>query len=272
MDHRGLQRALFRMQLDPAFAERLRAGGADAEASTALGAAELACLRAADPAAVVADRDGKRAAQFARNVSGEHRLSAHVAPPERGGEDWSQAFARSSFFHEAVAEDRSLPLAFAAYAESAAAAYPGTIFAAFVALESAMVRARRTERAVEGPSPGCVVLAGTAWLVELPAGTHANASALRAAIEAGGPIPALATPGGGIETLLLAAGPPRPGSEVRELRVEPLPEPVAAFLALARSPMDGTDLARFAEAQRLDPSDVEEVAREYVGEGVLRAG
>src|SRR5262249_12871534 len=152
-NHRAVQRALFRMQLDPSFAARLRAGEADAQ----LGPAELALLRAADPIALSADRDLRRLGQFLRNVSEEFTLSRAA-----GGS--AEGFPSSPEFHDAVQFDRSLPLAFGRYAERCSASgLPAA--QAFAALESALARARRELRAASLPGAHELALAPWAWLL-----------------------------------------------------------------------------------------------------------
>ncbi|HSJ98614.1 MAG TPA: hypothetical protein VLC53_16180, partial [Myxococcota bacterium] len=143
MDHRRLQRALFRMQHDPTFAGRVRAGDPEASASTGLGSAELAWLRAADPIALAADREGRRAAQLLRNAASEFRLSLALGPAGDGDQAWLAGFPRSSHFHRAVSAGTPLPLALATWAEQLAAGAPCAAFRALLALEAAMARARR---------------------------------------------------------------------------------------------------------------------------------
>jgi hypothetical protein len=258
------------MQQDPGFAARIRAGDGEACASTRLGEQELGWLRAADPAAVAADREGRRAAQLVRHVASELRLAAAVGPAADGDPSWIGGFPRSTFFHEAAASaGGSLPLAFAAFAEQVAESAPSALFRALVALESFLVRARRAEiEPVEKPPAGAVVRAAGAHLLVLPAGTHAAAEAL----SAGAPAEALHP--GATETVLVAVGAggePRLG-RLPALRVEPLPEPVAAFLARAAKPFDRAARAAFAADHGLDPRDVEAVADEYADEGVLVRG
>jgi hypothetical protein len=280
MDHRRLQRTLFRMQHDPAFAAALRAGAPDAAASTGLGADDLGRLRAADPVALAADREGRRAAQLLRNVSSEFRLAAALGPAGDGDAGWVGGFPRSREFHCAVSEGKALPLAFADWAEALAARAPCAVFRALVALEAALARARRAgaptaERAGGAPlPPGAVVRVAGARLVALPAGTHASAAALAPALDAGAPLPVLAVDEGARETLLVALD---PGADARfgrlpALRVEPLPPRVADLLRRAERPLDRAGRAAFAAAHELDADEVEAVVAEYVAEGVLRAG
>jgi hypothetical protein len=271
VDHRGLQRALFRMQHDPGFARRLREREPQAERSTRLGPAELGWLRAADPAAVAADRDGRRRAQLLRNAGGELALAACVGPRGDGERDWLEAFPASEEFHAAVAEDASLPIAFCRHAARCAAG-ASRLFGALVELESALARARRDTRGSPAPGPDEVVLAPTAWLVELPDGTHRAAERLRRSLDAGrAPRPPWPALGRGSEAVLIAAG-PRPAVGLSAVRAERLAPPVAAFLAACLRPQGAPARAAFARARGLDLLEVEAVARELAGEGVLRWG
>lgn len=128
MDHRRVQRALFRMQLDPGFAARLYAG--DPQASADLGTEKRNLLRSAAPVALCADRDGKRRAQFLANVSSEFALS-RAAGLGVGG------FPSSDEFHGALLSDQSLALALARYAIRCTREKPRAL-RALIALESAL--------------------------------------------------------------------------------------------------------------------------------------
>jgi hypothetical protein len=276
MDHRRLQRALFRMQHDPAFAARVRSGDETAAASTALGARELALLQAADPVALSADRDGRRADQLLRNVSSEFRLARAIGPDGSGSASWLGGYPGSAVFHDAVSAATPFALGFALFAERIAATAPSRLFRALVALEAAMARARRAAPAQLSVAPGAVIRAGGVTLVDVPANTHAAAAALTAALDAGAPLPRIApvVDPSEPETLLLVAdlvADARFG-RLRPLRVEPLTPLVAAFLRSAADPIDGPARAAFAAAHGLAPDDVEAVVRDYVADGVLRLG
>jgi uncharacterized protein (UPF0276 family) len=188
---RRVQRALVRMQHDASFAERMGRGEPEAIASAQLDATGTVWLRALDPVAVAADRDGKRAAQLLRNVVSEFRISAAVGPAG-DGDAWTRAFPRSAFFHAAIARDTSLPLAFAAFAEVRAGAGAEPLFAALLALEAAMARARRRAEVASPPPPGALFLSGAARLLDVPAGTFAAAAQLGAWLDRGAPLDALA--------------------------------------------------------------------------------
>lgn len=278
MNHRGLQRALFRMQHDARFAARLRAGDAAAAASTGLGPHELAWLRAADPAAIAADREGRRAAQLLRNVASELALASAVGPRGDGDRGWLAGFPRSDAFHRAVSEGASLPLALANWATERAAGAPSATFRALLALEVALVHARR---AVHEPAPplaeGAIRRAPGARLLVVPAGTYAVACTLQEAREAKA---AGAAPGvppvdeAARETLLLVAedGPPPRFGRLRAVRVEPLAPLVAKLLQQAARPLAPSARAAFAARHELDAAEVEAVVDEYVNERVLLRG
>lgn len=276
MDHRRLQRALFRMQCDPGFAARVRAGERGAVASTALGKRELACLRAADAVAIAADRDGRRVAQLLRNVSSEFRLSIAVGPRADADASWVERFVRSPLFHDAVSSGSPFPLVFSAFAQAVAASAPSAVFRAVVTLESAMTRVRRAERRTPDLVPGAVIRVSASELVDLPAGTHAAAMELLRAAEAGGSAsPAsLAVDDRERETLLLAPDPraDRRFGRLPALRVEPVSPLVARFLHAAARPLSAGDRATFAVAHDLDAAAVEAVVDEYVAERMLVRG
>jgi hypothetical protein len=266
VNHRGLQRALFRMQLDPGFAARLRAREPAAEGSTQLAGPELRWLRAADAAAVSADREGRRRAQLLRNVSGELALSL-AAAREPG---WLESFPASDRFHRAIARDESLPLAFAAHVAERAAGGP-TILASLVALEAALVRARRELREAPADDRAALRLAPAAWLVELQDGTFAWASALRQALDRGASLPD--PPRGllpdGRESVLIASQAPARGSRLREVRAERLEPAVAAFLRRCADGLDAAGIAAFCRELGIESADVEGVIEEFEAEGVL---
>lgn len=272
VDTRALQRALFRMQHDAGFADRVREGAPEALRSTRLGAREIAWLRALDPDAVAADCDGKRAAQLLRNVSSELglTLAATGARPDAG---WPTAFPRSAHFHRAVSEGGALPVAFGAFAADQLAAAEGGPLGGLLALERALLAARRrAAAATPSPPPGSYRLSPEARLLTLPAGIHAWASALRAALDRGeGPPPAPA-PAGPPETVLVLAGPRPSPYGLRAVEVEPLEPLVAAFLASAAAGLGPRDVEAFAARHDLEPDDVRAVAADYVAEGALLVG
>ena len=219
MNHRAVQRALFRMQLDPGFAARLRAGGA----APGLGAAELALLRGADAAGLSADRDRRRRGQFLRNVSGEFARSCAAGVS-------AEAFTSSPEFHAAVAGDASLPLAFGSYAARCSAS-GSRAQRALVALERALARARRELRAEVAPGPGELMLAPRAWLVTLPAGTLELAAGARAALAPAGE-----------ETVLVLGARERAPFRLREVEAELVSPDLARLLESLERPRSRCEL------------------------------
>ncbi len=277
MDHRRLQRTLFRMQHDPSFAERLRAGDTAAVASTARRPAELACLQAVEPAALSADRAGRRRAQLLRNVASEFSLALAVGPDGDGDAGWAEAFPSTLHFHEAIARDERLPLAFARHAEETAARSSHAPFRSLVSLEIALARARRQPVAVP-PLPALrsdeSMLAPCAALLSLPAGSFDCASRVREALDAGAtvlPLPATLVREDEQEMLLLVTTQSKRAQSLPAILVEPLAPIVAEFLTRARVPLSRASRARFATDQGVDEEDVEAVAAEYLAEGVLRS-
>jgi uncharacterized protein (UPF0276 family) len=267
---RNIQRALVRMQHDAGFAAQVARGDAAAIASAQLDAAGTAWLRALDPLAVAADRDGRRAAQLVRNVTSEFRLCAAIGPVG-DGDAWTQAFPRSAFFHAAISHDTSLPLAFAAFAETHAAANAMPLFAALVALEAAMARARRETVVASPPPPGTLRLSSAARLVDVAAGTFAAAARLGEKPDPGAP-PAVATVER--EAILIVADLAADArfGRLRPLRVEPLAELVAAFLRHAQRPLDAAACAAFAREHDIADADLAAVVDDYVADGVLLRG
>jgi len=259
MDHRKIQRTLFRMQLDPAFAARLRSSVPEAIAG--LGAAEVDLLRGADPTAVSADRDGKRRAQFLANVAGEFALSTAAGLDVEG-------FTASAEFHEAVSTNRSLPLAVAGYARRCTRAQSGAL-RALVALEAALARARRALRECRAPGPGEIALAPWAFLEVLPAGTLALAAALRAALDKGeAPLPC-ALADAPDETLLVRAAPAITPFRLRSVEVEHTSPALAALLRAALEPVTRSMLATTLS---LDTAELDPVLDELIAERVLVCG
>jgi hypothetical protein len=268
MNHRRIQRALFRLQLDPGFAARVRAGDAESLGSLALGPDELALLAGADPAGLSADRDGKRRGQFLRNVSSEFALSLAVSADAKLVEE----FTGAREFHEAVAADGSLPLAFARHLE-ARCAQASPVTRAFVALEAALARARRARRPTPALTAGEVALAPWAELVTLPEGTLDRAARVRAALDRGE-----ATPSGvevseeATEVLLLRRTPEPEPFRLADVEVEHLSPELAALLARATRPLDARARSEQARAASVSRAELEEIVAGLVADRILIAG
>jgi hypothetical protein len=255
MDHRRVQRALFRMQLDPRFAARVRAREAEALRSAGLAGDELELLAGADAAAVSADRGGKRRAQFLRNVTSEFALSLALASDSK----LVEGFTASREFHEAVSRDASLPLAFADHL----VAQPGVHGVA--ALEHAMARARRAPLDARGVPPGHVALAPGVSVIQLAKGTLEAAARVRAALDRGEPIrKQLEVKGPPFESLLLRREREPAPFRLPAVEVEGVTPALGEMLTRAERPRPRAELASDAE--------LAEVVDELLADGILVAG
>jgi hypothetical protein len=270
-DHRRLQRTLFRMQLDPGFAEALRRGAPEAVASTGLGAEDLSLVAEAPAAGVSADPGGRRRAQFLGNVASEYRLSTRVAARRGADPGLLDSFTSSAELHEAIASDRRLPPAFGRHARRRAEASGDVLLRELVALEEAMVLARREPVSRPSPGPGQRVLASSVRLVELARGTLEAAGAVRAALDADADARPSVDPSGR-ETLLLVTAPADSPHRLPEVSVESLGALPAALLRLAEEPVGEAELARLADEHGVEPSELEEFVASLVEEGLLVGG
>lgn len=268
MNHRALQRALFRAQLDPRFAARVAAHEPEALHSAGLGTEELALLLAADPAALAADRGGRRREQFLRNVAGEFALSLAAT----NGGALAAAFPESDEFHAAVTADASLPLAFARHLEARTAGASAAV-RALVALESALARLRREASPPPRLASGEVALAPWARLHDAPAGTLALAAELRAGLDRGDSTPkSVHVSETEREALLLRRAPETAPFRLPELELEALSPLLAELLGRARKPLGPAARAAFARGAGVAPAELEAVVAELVAERVLAAG
>lgn len=271
-DHRRLQRTLFRMQHDPSFAARLRAGDAGARASTGLQEGDLALLSSASASSVEADAGGRRLAQFLRNVSSEHALT--VARAASGADPaLLAAFPSSEEFHRAVRDDLRLPLAFARHARRRAAAAGDALLLALAVLEEAMARARR------GPFPrgtapsGGLVLSPRAEALEVPEGSLRAAAELRQALDAGAPPPpGLKVPDGGSEAVLVLGEASSSPHRLGEAGVELLSPLAGELLLLAREPLGAEDLATFCASRDVTAGEIAGFLEGLAADGVLVRG
>lgn len=243
IDHRRAQRTLFRMFLDPGFAERIRAEGAPE-----LGPAASAWLQGLDPRLVAADPGDVRLRQLLGNVVLEFVHTARAAP------QIVAPFARSPELHDAIAHDRPLPLAFARYA--ARVLPPDPLPRALLALDAAMAELRRSG---DAPPPATPALAPTCRLVDLPEGTVSAASAIR---EERSPAPL----GGAREHVLLIGG-PRGSDGRRSVQVEVLSAPIAELLAAG--PLTGDVRAAFAARHDASLQDVDELIDGLRADGIV---
>ncbi len=266
MNHRLLQKTLFRMLLDEGF--RARVLGGDREAEPALEEAEFALLAELDPAALGADRGDSRRRQALGNLLGEFALTVAFAPESWAVRGLSNAFFSSSEFHRAIRADEALPLAFASYLEARFAQGSG-LARDILRLEIAMLRCRRDRTAAPALAAGEVLLAPGQRLHEAPEGLAALAAAARVAIAEGRPperpAPGRARPG----RLLLSRRPGDNPHALPEVLVEELSPAVAGLLELARQPLGLEGRVAFAAALGADAETVESFCAELVGDGVL---
>ncbi len=268
----GIQRALFRMQLDPSFAARVFDGEPAAIASTGLGEPDLALLHALDPVALAADRDDRRVAQLCGNLATEFPRSVAWLTAQPGGEARLRSFVGDASFHAAIADEEPLPLAFAAWIALVAGAEEP--FAALVRLEATMAHARRRTRAMRSPDPGEFALAPACRLVEVRDGTLAWA----ATFDAGDPHALVRSPlaprepATGTETLLIQAvgAPDHQGR--RDVAVERLEAAVAGLLTRLVEPAALSDVADWAASIGATSADLAAFADELVADGVLASG
>jgi hypothetical protein len=290
MDTRRLQRTLFRMQADPAFADRFATQGAAAVPD--LGPAEVSLLLQAEGAGVRADHRGRRRSQILGNLASEYVLTLAEAARGALGVALLLDFPASEPFHQAIMEERALPAAFGAWAECRARAAGDGITAASAVLEAAMVRARRDLRPAAAPGPGEVALAPRAWLVQLPVGAFARAEEVRVALDAGREAPPphpelVARASEWLASRTETARNADPKSEtvllvvddamrnyrlLREIAPERLEPAAAELLHSALTPLDSVALARLGAAREWSADDVEVFVAELVAERVLRRG
>jgi uncharacterized protein (UPF0276 family) len=238
IDHRRLQRTLFRMLLDPAFARRQL--GEDSAHPW---------LSQLHPDRLAADPQGRRAGQLLGNVALEFVHTVAMAPP------FLEGFVQSAEFHEAIERDLPLPLAFARHARRV---LPRGPWSALLSLETAMAELRRAD-GPSAPAPaGTVRLAPAARLLQLPSGTVAAAEALAA-----GRAPGRIGPESEF-VALVGEGSPSPE---RSVRVEVLPDAIAELLRSL--PADQARLAAFAARHEAELSEVLSLVDELARDGVL---
>jgi hypothetical protein len=288
IDHRRVQRTLFRMQLDPEFAAAMRSGAAS---EPGLGPAERDLLLTASPEALRADRNARRRAQVLGNVASEYVLTLSEAAAGPLGAGFVDRFPASVEFHVAIREERPLPLAFGAWAERCAGEAGAPVAAALASLEAAMARARREPRPAATPRASEIALSERAWLLRLPEGAFDHAQQVRAALDAGvAPPPASAVlsaraaewlraprergaeGGAGVETVLLVAEKASGRHRLRAVLPECLEPAAASLLYEAREPLSDSSLARLVASRAWSAADVAEFVDALVADGVLRRG
>ncbi len=268
MDHRLIQRTLFRMQLDSNFANQIRERNAAALSTTGLEADDLEWLISADWIAVSADPGGRRLSQLIGNVVAEYACSVSLAVDELGMTDVAAAFASSPEFHVAISCDRSLPIEFGGYLARRFGEREDRPIDSVLAYERVMVDARRAPRTAPVPACGEVVLAGSARIIGLKSNTFDRVRAFR---EDGST--ASSVKGTGIrsvrEKLLITTGErPHPGA-LHAVDVEVLSDSVAEILSLAEKPLGPADRAKLAEKRDVEPEELDDFFRGLIAEGLL---
>ncbi|MEZ6197005.1 MAG: hypothetical protein R3F20_14960 [Planctomycetota bacterium] len=266
MNHRRVQRALFSMLHDEHFASALRRG--EDWAREGLSEDEWRLLAAADPAAITADRDGRRRTQAMGNVLKEFLLSASAA--DAAGRALGAGFLSSRGFHRAVREDGSIPLAFLAFAEEQAREWGDDGVTTLLAVEGALARERRARRARPTPGPREIVLAPEAGTAVVPAGAAAFAESWRARLDGAELVPSPRP--AGEETLLIVTRPTAGGFGAPEVTVETLGELAAPLFRLAREPVGPQGRRRYAEERGATLDELDAFLDDFVTEGVLLRG
>ena len=277
MNHRALQRTLFRMQADPEFARALLAREPEAVRASDLTQEELARIEGLDERALRADPGGKRRTQILGNASSEYRLALAAAARSEDAASFLGAFASSAEFHEALRKEGRLPLAFGAYAARRAEETNDPVLAAIVTLERAMVALRRDAvRELRTPTvtplgEGELILSPLVRIVALRAGTMDLAAELARDLR-GEDGPAVACLAPGQERVLLRAQEPPSVHAIADVAVELLQPPVDELLALAAIPLAASARADFARQKGATPEVLERFLAGYVSEGVLLRG
>jgi len=277
IDHRRLQRTLFRMQADAGFARAVLAGEPEALASTGLGAAERALLADVDPAGLSADPGGKRGGQLLGNLASEYEAAlAELALAQRGGRaDAVDGFLAAPELHAAIRDDASLALAFGAWLVRTAEAAGAAEVRALAALELALAAARRTRVERPAPGPGELVLAPGARLVRSPAGALERAERRKTGATDVPPLDAGDAGHAGDpaaeETVLVLARPSSP-HRLPELHVERLAPPADAVLARLERPCAPAERARLARQHGAEPDELEGFLAGWLEEGALVGG
>jgi hypothetical protein len=253
------------MLFDEEFAARVHRG--DAAALEGLSEEESRILRAADPVCVAADRQGRRKTQALGNLLKEFLLSASAA--DEAGLSLGAQFFSSKYFHDAVRDDRRLPLAFADHVEAQSCAWGRPEIRALVTLEAGMVRARRAAPRRFELAPGELVLAPDAALLEVAEGTAEFAAAWRKKLAERGQLQATIPKSGERETLLLRRQPRASHYATPELSVEVLLPNVAPIFHLATTPLGREERRHYAAELGASLEDLDAFLDGFVEEGSL---
>jgi hypothetical protein len=275
MSFAAVQRTLFRMQCDPAFAARFFHSRGAGDPAAGLDAEGRQILLAADPVRIVADPDGRRRAQVLSNLSAEFELSARVAGEGPLGPGVAPAFFASDEFHDAARRGASLPPAFGAYLARRAVEEQDLVVRGLSALERAMADARRGPRAdFVAPPRDAVALAPSARVVRLPTPVVDAAAAAKERLSAGATagLRALFSAENCDEIALVVAQPRPTPHRFPELRVERLPAGVADLVVAARDRFDDDAARALARKEGVEPSDVRACVDGLVEDGALVRG
>jgi hypothetical protein len=275
IDHRRLQRVLFRMQLDPHFCGALLAGDERAVRSSGLGTLELSWLKNAGRAAITADKDRKRSGQVLGNITLEYRTSIAVAVAVGVGDRFAEDFFADDLFHQAMMRGERLPIVFGRYAERRAqeSAHPLLIDA--VQIDRTLVDARRADRERSTPIPNAEWhSAAHVRVIAVHDGTHEFLTNLRSAVDRGrraDPIPSrLAHETKDKESLLVTA---KPVSQhrVRDVAVERLEPAVADLIGRAEFGLDDVAIRELATRWDTTTDDLRAFAQSLADDGILES-
>ncbi len=263
MNHRLLQRVLFRMQLDPSFAQSVLNGDADTLTGTGLPSEELVLLRRAPLAGVTADPGHRRRHQVLGNIASEYTLSVAVLTTLFGPEVATE-FLESRHFHDAVTLGERLPFAFGQHLQGrCATADPRA--RGLVRLEMALVEARRS--IVDRPAPRAseVVLAPNARVLELPGGTWTVAEQ----VQTGARFDVTTAAASESDWVLIQSTPAQRPGGLRPVVTEPLQPMVSALLRRTESPWGAEDRGAFARELNVAIDDVDAFLRDLLRERTL---
>lgn len=273
IDHRRLQRVLFRMQLDPRFCGALLAGDEKARQSSGLGDIELSWLRNAGRAAITADKDGKRSGQVLGNITLEYRTSVAVAAAVGVGDRFAEDFFADDLFHQAMMRDERLPIVFGRYAARRAheAAHPLLVDA--VEIDRTLVDARRADRERVEPSPDAKWrTAANVRVIEVHDGTHEFLTNLRAAVDRGrraDPIPSHLSHVEKEKESLLVTAKVVSKHRVRDVAVERLEPAVADLIGRAEHGLDDAAIHELSVRWDTPTDDLWNFARSLAEDGIL---
>ena len=274
IDHRSLQKTLFRMALDPAFSAAVFRGDVKARASTGLGAREMELLMAVDARAIAADKGARRRGQILGNLTMEYRGTLLAATLLGFKDDLAELFLSSGEFHTAVREGKRLPIVFGSYLRLRAMKLRSPLLREIAGLEAAMATLRRVDldQRKREPGKGRWFLSERAHMVRLGTGIFDWLQDLRRAVDATAtppPVPRnLIESFETFETVLVTASPRTP-HRISSIAVEKLEPAVGELLEYATFGLDLERLIDLAERHRVALPDLEAFLSGLVADGVL---